>query len=370
MRRHFFYIFIFLYFTFSSIAQETLFLKVCDESTTFPAVETVILENGNIYWDEKALGAIFGASLKTEGENLVILCREDAVLPFYRDDPKNPVLDRKGISWLPAKSSAEFFGYPRLELDRKAGAVKLLRTPEPEPDKPELVRLPDFSLRDSSGKMVELKGLQGKKQVILVWAPWDKSRDFLPVWNRLASDFGESVRFIIVAETIEKRERIEPFLSMLKPRPLCLVDSGFHFSLLFRLKELPSILLIDEKGSLVWGPRKVNPANETFREILVNWCNGKPGDSFILKVPSMDNILSPAIVEESVRRFELAKALWESGKKEEAIDEFSQGFKKFPDKELFEKQLFALKNSDKVYPSPTPTPSPVPAKKDQPGKQD
>ena len=108
MRRLFFIIFLILFLDISTLVsgQEDMTLRVRDELTTFPAVETFV-HSGNLYWGDKALGTLFGASLKKEGENLVILCRDALCAPFYMDDPLSALIQRRGKTLLLASKAAE-----------------------------------------------------------------------------------------------------------------------------------------------------------------------------------------------------------------------------------------------------------------------
>ncbi|HQH13549.1 MAG TPA: hypothetical protein PLS31_14090, partial [Candidatus Sumerlaeota bacterium] len=76
--------------------------------------------------------------------------------------------------------------------------------------------------------------------------------------------------------------------------------------------------------------------------------------------PSVKTIEPTSSRIETSQRMELSQALWISGKKSEAIEQFSQALQKIGDSAILENQLRALKEPEKFY--PTPTPAPVPAK--------
>ncbi len=333
---------------------QILSLKVRDEVTTFPAVESSVGDNGRVYWGEKAIGTLFGATPKSEGENLVILCREKLCVPFYKDDPHKLVIEQKGKPLLLAPKVAEAFGYKRFEFDRASAEIRLFKNPKPPSTEPTPITAPGFSLPDTAGNTVSLSQLKGKNLLMLVWAPWDKGRDTLPGWNRLAAELGDKIQFLLVAETIEERSRLEPYLSILKPRPVCLVDSGFRITLLYGLKELPSVLLIDVGGNLVWGPVRVSSGDAEFHKALLLWTNAKRGETFSLKNPTTVSFPPPAAIEEAAKRIELAEILWCSGKKEEALREYRRVVKEYPAQEIFNGQLHALTQPNAVYPTPTP----------------
>jgi len=338
----------------SASGQEPVMLKVRDEMTTFSAVECYVLENGSIYWGEKALGTLFGASIKIEGDNLVILCRDKLCVPFYKDDPQNVTIERKGKPLLLALKAAEAFEYKRLEMDKIGQEIRLYKTPKPEVDKPSLSPFPDIILPETSGQSVPFSKFKEKKLAILVWAPWDKARDSLPAWNRLMGEAGAEVQFVLVAETMEARARLEPYLSILKPRPVCLEDAGFRLAFLYQLKELPSLFLVDEKGYLVWGPKPAKPDDLSLRDLLIQWSQGKPEATVAFgEVPPPP--FSPSWeYEVAAKRLELTEVLWSYRKKEEAMNEFQQVLNLFPDQPLLKSQQAALTGPEAIYPSPTP----------------
>gem|GEM_PF-569572 len=356
--RYIFLSFIILAFINFCPAQELSNIRVQDDTTTFSSVETYILESGLIYWGEKGVGTLFGATFKPEGENLVILCKDTLCVPFYKDDPQNVVVDRKGKSYLLASKVAEIFGYKRVELDKTGSLIRLYKTSKPKPDEPEILPLFDLILPDTSGRKVSLSDYQGKKLILLVWAPWNQSRDSLASWNRFLDNLGKNLHFVFVAETVEGRERLEPYLSLLKPRPTCLVDAGFRITLFYQLQHIPSILLINEKGEFVFGPVKAAPDNQDLHKMISAWGEEKNQKKSPLKGPSIPGYPAPSEIEEAAKRIELAEALWVSGKKEEAITEFKKGTERFKDHEIFKGQLRALLNPSSVYPTPTPINTP------------
>ena len=346
MRLRYFLVLILLV-TAGAGAEEFLTLKVRDEVTTYPSATTLILDNGRMYWGEAALGSLFGATAKPEGENLIILCREEMCLPFYKDDPQNPVIESKGKSLLPADLVVEAFGYKRIELDKNAGEIRLFKTAEKKPEKPGPIPFPPLCLRDMQGQCVPLDRFKGEKLIILVWAPWEKGRDTLAAWNRLATEAGETCSLVLIAQTIEGPEKIEPFQSILTPRPTCLVDAGFRMTRIFSIAELPSLLLVDEKGSLVEGPEKADPKDPELKSRILAWV-GEDSEKVEMKGPAISQLPPVASIEEGARRLELAEILWAKGKKIEAIREIRAAMEQDPDHAVFKGQLEALASPDEI----------------------
>lgn len=339
--------------------QDLTMVRARDEATTFPAVEALVLENGTVYLSEKALGVLFGAHLKPEGENLVILCKDIMCLPFYKDDPLHTVVDRKGKPLLLASKVGDAFGYVRFAYDRQANEMKFFKTPEPKVNVPQPVAMPDIAIPNTALEIISLSKYKGKKVIILVWAPWDKSRETLSRWSRASAELAEKgAMFFLAAQTIEGRERLEPYLASLKPRPICLMDAGFLFTQAFNLTELPALLAVDEKGNLIWGPVNPVPKFDEIMTALSNWLTGKTDTVITTAGPSVKTIEPLSSLIEASRRMELSQALWTSGKKAEAIEQFSQAVQNLGARVIFEGQLQALKDPEKYYPTPTPAPAP------------
>lgn len=359
MRRLFFNMFFTLVLSLSAVVsgQEDLMIKVRDELTTFSVVETHVLQTGSVYWGEKALGALFGASIKKEGENLVILCKDTLCVPFYKDDPQNVVIERKGKSLLMASKVAEAFGYKRLEWDKPAQEILLYKTPRLELNKAIPIPLMDLFLPDTSGQITFLSKYKGKKLILLIWAPWDKGRESLPAWNRLLDELGDRCQYVLIAETMEGRDRVETYLSVLKPRPTCLVDSGFKAALYYQLKELPALLLVDEKGNLVSGPFPAKAEDALVREEISLWVKDDAPEEFLQKGPAIQSYPGSPDLEEAVKRLELSQIIWISGNREEALAEFNRAVLRFPDHEILMGQRQALQEPLVVYP-PIQTPAP------------
>ncbi|MBN1903191.1 hypothetical protein JW926_17855 [Candidatus Sumerlaeota bacterium] len=358
MKHHSLFSFCVLIFILSGIAfgQEEMILKVRDDLTSFPAVETFILQTGGVYWGEKALGTLFGASIKKEGENLVILCKDVLCVPFYMDDPQNIAIERKGKILLLAPKVAKAFGYKRLEWDKASREIRLYKTPKPPLNGENPIPLLDLYLPDTTGQITFLSKYTGKKLIILVWAPWDKGRESLPAWNRLLSDLGDRCHYVLIAETMEGLQRIDSYLSLLKPRPACLVDAGFKATLFYQLKEIPAILLVDEKGNLASGPFSAKADDPMLREAISLWVKDNALSEILPKEYSLQGYYASLDIEEAVKRLELSQILLISGNKEEALEEFDRAISRFPEIEIFKGQRLALLEPMVAYP-PTPTPT-------------
>ena len=126
------------------------------------------------------------------------------------------------------------------------------------------------------------------------------------------------------------------------------------------IPSLPALLAVDEMGNLIWGPVNPEPKFDEISAALSGWLGGKTDTVITTAGPSVKTIEPTSSRIETSQRMELSQALWISGKKSEAIEQFSQALQKIGDSAILENQLRALKEPEKFY--PTPTPAPVPAK--------
>ncbi|HPB30252.1 MAG TPA: hypothetical protein PLB62_02245 [Candidatus Sumerlaeota bacterium] len=344
-------IFTMLILAASCAAQETFTILVRDEATTLGSVETLISDNGISYWGEKALASLFGASAKAEGENLIILCKDVMCVPFYKDDPKRPVMDYKGKPFLSAEKVAEAFGYPRLETDKAAGIIHLYKTRAADP--PVAANFRDTPLADPSGKIIPTSPFAGRRKIAILWAPWKDSREFLTSWNRFAEEEAGGIPLILISESIQEREVMDTALDFLKPRPTTLVDPGLKLGLTYHFSGPAMAFLIDEKGLVAAGPVTGDPRDEVLRGGVSEWVAGKPWNGPApLETPAPPK---PEILKEASSRIELARTLWQSGKRNESIMEFQRAGEILPGHPLMISHIKALNEAATPRPAASPT---------------
>jgi thiol-disulfide isomerase/thioredoxin len=113
---------------------------------------------------------------------------------------------------------------------------------------------PDFELEllsgGGAGDRVRLSNLRGKKVVLDFWASWClPCREQAEVLAKLAPELGPDVVVLGVA-TSDSREEAKKFLSE-KPAPYSnAFDEGGEVGRALEIKELPTLLVLDKRGTI------------------------------------------------------------------------------------------------------------------------
>lgn len=112
--------------------------------------------------------------------------------------------------------------------------------------------LPDFTLRDGSGKELQLKRLRGEPLLINLWATWcAPCVAELPALDRLAQR--GRIRVLTVSQDMGQPEKVAAFLrqrgvTRLEPWLDPANDLAFHYG----AQTLPSSIVYDAQGREVW----------------------------------------------------------------------------------------------------------------------
>jgi len=121
-------------------------------------------------------------------------------------------------------------------------------------------KAPDFSLKDLTGKKVELKQFKGKVIFLNFWATWcSPCREEMPYLEVLHQQFKEK-NFILLAISVdyEGLKPVQEFINKHHYTFPVLLDPKFKTLDLFGVKGIPTTYLIDKKGRTVGkavGPR-------------------------------------------------------------------------------------------------------------------
>ncbi len=112
-------------------------------------------------------------------------------------------------------------------------------------------KAPDFTLKSQSGENIKLSELRGKVVMINFWASWcGPCRQEMPVLDQLYQRY-RSLDFTILGINVE--EDSEAAKSLLKDVPVTfpiLFDSANNVSKLYKVKGMPSTLLVDRDGNM------------------------------------------------------------------------------------------------------------------------
>lgn len=125
--------------------------------------------------------------------------------------------------------------------------------------------MPDFLLKDQTGKELRLASLKGKPLLINLWATWcAPCVAELPALDRLAGERTDRLKVLTVSQDMQKLETVAPFLkargaTRLEPW----LDPEGELSVQYGAQLLPTSIYYDAQGREVWrfsGPRDWNDA--------------------------------------------------------------------------------------------------------------
>jgi thiol-disulfide isomerase/thioredoxin len=114
--------------------------------------------------------------------------------------------------------------------------------------------LPEFTLRDASGKEVELSSFKGKPLLINLWATWcAPCVAELPMLNQLAKDRGGDLKVLTISQDLPPADKVAGFLKargadQLEPW----LDPDGELTVQYKVTVLPTTIYYDSQGREVW----------------------------------------------------------------------------------------------------------------------
>ena len=143
---------------------------------------------------------------------------------------------------------------------RPAQSAAPVRTPSPAPSTapataaPKTNTAPDFTVLDTSGGSVRLSGKFGKPIVINFWATWcSPCRQELPDFNKLYSEYGGRVTFMMVNLTDGLRDTVEGTKSFVAQNGYTFpvyFDTGRGAASAYGVASIPQTTFIDRNGNV------------------------------------------------------------------------------------------------------------------------
>ncbi len=131
-------------------------------------------------------------------------------------------------------------------------SLKIARVQPAQPASP-------FTLTALDGRTIHWKDLSGKVVLINFWATWcGPCKDEMPAFERLRTQLDPNGFALVTVTTDLQREGIGQFLSGLDVHLPVLFDEDHDVSQAYRVRALPTTVLIDRAGSVVGravGPR-------------------------------------------------------------------------------------------------------------------
>ncbi len=138
-------------------------------------------------------------------------------------------------------------------------------------------KAPDFSLKDLTGKKVEIKDYKGKIIFLNFWATWcGPCKEEMPSLEVLHEKFkGEKFVLLTVSVDYEGLKPVQEFLNKQHYTFPVLLDPNGEILDLFEVKGIPTTFIIDKKGRVIG--RAIGPRDWKSQEVfsLINLLIGK-----------------------------------------------------------------------------------------------
>jgi len=114
----------------------------------------------------------------------------------------------------------------------------------------------DFSLPDTSGKMVSMKDFKGKVILIDVWATWcGPCKGEMPYLKTIEEEYRDNKEIVFVAISLDKAKDKEKWVRYIQKENLpgvhLLDDVGMAFGRKYKVNAIPRYLLIDRNGKWI-----------------------------------------------------------------------------------------------------------------------
>ncbi|MCM1989918.1 TlpA family protein disulfide reductase [Oceanirhabdus seepicola] len=113
----------------------------------------------------------------------------------------------------------------------------------------------NFTLQDLNGNEVSISDFQGKKVFINFWATWcPNCKVEMPHMQTIWEEFGEEV--VVVAVDIgESKETVKKYIDKAGYKFKVLLDEKNDIAGKFGITAVPTSILLDENGNLIYGVR-------------------------------------------------------------------------------------------------------------------
>jgi len=114
----------------------------------------------------------------------------------------------------------------------------------------------DFSLPDTSGKMVSMKDFKGKIVLIDVWATWcGPCKGEMPFLKTIEEEYRDNKEIVFVAISLDKAKDRDKWIKYIRKENLpgvhLLDDVGMAFGRKYKVNAIPRYLLIDKNGKWI-----------------------------------------------------------------------------------------------------------------------
>ncbi|MBF0429639.1 MAG: TlpA family protein disulfide reductase [Fibrobacteria bacterium] len=168
---------------------------------------------------------------------------------------------------------------------------------ESEADTSELYisdKAPPIVLRDIFGRLVNIKNIIGKKNIIVAfWATYCiPCREEMPQLERLAKKYDDDVSLLLVSVDKRKKGLVSGYIRRHGIRSIVLLDVYKQTLERYKVDKIPALFLIDKSGEIVFkssGYRSTRGVRELRKilEILIAYKNGASDDCYSTKTKGL-----------------------------------------------------------------------------------
>ena len=114
----------------------------------------------------------------------------------------------------------------------------------------------DFSLPNTSGKMVSMKDFKGKVIVIDVWATWcGPCKGEMPFMKAIEEEYKNNDQIVFMAISLDKAKDKQKWVNYIRQENLhgvhLLDDVGMAFGRKYKIDAIPRFMLIDKRGNWI-----------------------------------------------------------------------------------------------------------------------
>ena len=225
----------------------SLVTVITDDALSAPG----LVKNNRVCVETTSLEMVTGWIRKPEG-----LCRGEVCVPVREPE----ALESDGV--IDLEVMAKLLGRRSVSAP-EIGVIALARDGSDRKNALEGLRAPDFLLRDLDGRPFTFNETSGRKRLIVTFSSWCGCRYDLPGWQALSDELGEDNISIILVAFDDNVEVVRPFTEGIT-LPV-LLDQQHLLSELYAISNVPTVVWIDEKGTIV-RPNELAFGTDTFAD--------------------------------------------------------------------------------------------------------
>jgi peroxiredoxin len=123
----------------------------------------------------------------------------------------------------------------------------------------------DFTLESTAGEQVSLGNYAGRKAVLLVfWATWcPHCNEAVPAINEIQSRLSDRLQ-VLAIDFLESRQKVQSFMKAKNVAYTVLLDRDGKVARKFRVVGIPTYVVVDKSGRIVYSDNALPGSMEKF----------------------------------------------------------------------------------------------------------